>query len=237
MPRAFSSGDVVQHSANALNAADPGVSVANPTTEGNSGVIMMMVASLLASPEQWDIVASSGPVANSPQAGVMCRACTLSGEQTWAFSSTSGLATNFAWVAEEWTNLSFAPLLSMPTDQTGVQPPANLTAIGPSGTWDATEYAVGIAIVGLISAATDGITWPTVAWSGGFTETDVLAVGTGDTANDVKLHVARRYGTAGETGPWTAGVTLAGGWADATTNKTAYSALAIFRAAHFVGEA
>lgn len=235
MARAFAPADVVQHTTGSPGlVVDPGVALPLPAVEGHSGVVMMAANNTIDPPEEWHFVAQAGVTTALGQNGVMCRACLPAADQAWTFGS-GGSATTWVWVAEEWTNLSYAPLLSLPTRGAGVSAPTTLTS-GASGSWDAAEYAMGIAVVALTTGAGGAETWPTVTWSGGFTETDAVARGDGTAGGDIKLHVARRYGTAGETGPWTAGATLTGAWAGAT-GKTGYCSLAVFRAEKNIGEA
>jgi hypothetical protein len=74
--------------------------------------------------------------------------------------------------------------------------------------------------------------WPTTSWSDSFTETEVLTRGDGSATNDLQLHIARRYGTEGETGPWTTTATFTG----TMTNKSVFACLAVFRAENYVGD-
>jgi hypothetical protein len=235
MVRAFTPADVIQHTTGSPGfVTDPGVALPNPAVEGNSGVIMMQVNNMIDPPEQWHLVAQAGAVTTAPQSGVLCRACLSAGDQSWTFVTTGGGSTTWVWVAEEWANLSYAPLLSPATRTIGVAAPTSLTS-GASDSWDAGEYALGIAVIGLTTVAGGAQTWPTVTWSGGFTETDTVTRGDGTVAGDIKMHVARRYGTAGETGPWTAGATLTGAWAG-VSGKTGYCSLAVFRAGKYAGD-
>jgi hypothetical protein len=231
MPRQFTSADVVQHNSEATGATavtDPGVGLSNPAIEGNGGFAVVFAANILSAAEQWHMVAQS-PDPN-PSLGIFCRADLPPSDQSWVFSAFN-ITTYWTWLAEEWTNLSYAPLLAYSSTAASVTPASKST--GTTGTWDA-PYALGIAAVGIWnSAATGGSTWPTwSAWSNGFTETDVLSHGTGTAQGDLELHVARCYGALNDTGGWESTVTFTG----SMTGKNVYGCLAVFRAESLLGD-
>jgi hypothetical protein len=214
--RPFSDADLIQANAGtAAPASSASVTVPSVTTEGNAGIICMFAGTIVNSPAQWDIVASG-----SVLLAIMCRGDLPAGESSWPFSSAG--STNWAWTAGEWANVASAPLQSSAPGNflTG----ATSISTGSTGSFDA-EYVMGIAAFGIISSG-GGSAWPSISYSGGFTETDTLQVGTGTTSVDLYLAVARQYGTDGDTGPWSCTATFTGSMA----SKTAYAALAVFRA-------
>jgi hypothetical protein len=232
MVRAFTAADVLQHDDDPASAlvADPGIALPNPTTAGNGGIIVMGVTFGTNPPEQWHRVAGAGSSMDFPNVAIMCRADLPGGEQTWPFSVIGGSTAYWIWMAEEWDNLSFAPLAATPAQTTGAANPASVTT-GDTGTWDA-PYVVGLGAVLMINGTTGGTVWPTTELSGGFDEVQVLTRGDGSTANDVQLHIARRYGTLNETGPWSLTATFTG----SQTFKSVYACLAIFRAENHAGD-
>lgn len=233
MGRAFTSGDVVQTSGGATTGvavANPSTALPNPASEGNGGFIVVCAQSIIDPPEQWHRVAASGAPVTQPQLGIMCRADLPAGDQSWFFQVAAGFTTYWTWLTEEWTNLSNAPLLAA-SSATAAQGVSSIST-GSTGSWDA-PYAVGIAAVGLIVGNTEGLAWPTVSWSNGFTETDVFTRGTGTTMSDMQLRVARQYGTLGDTGSWETTATFTGSMG----TKNVYACLAAFRAESYPGEA
>lgn len=232
MPRAFTTADVVQHTTGQISVlADPGVALPNPVVEGNCGVLVIVGATQLDSPANWHILARSGTASTiAVQLGIMCRADLPAGEQSWPIQALAGTATNFAWVAEEWTNVSYAPLQGF-VNAAGAGGVSSL-ATGSTGSFDA-PYVAGIAAAAVIDGPGTGAAWPTASFSNSFTITDTLQVGTGAASNDLKLWVARRYGTLNDTGPWDTTVTFTG----TMTSRSAYGCLAVLRAENYVGEA
>lgn len=242
MARAFTAADAAQSvPGTAAAVSTPGATLAE-TVAGRGGVIVIGAGTGLDAPEQWHRVAKGGQSAAFPQCTILCRANLLGGETSWAFASAGG-TTNWAWVAEEWTNLSYAPLAVPGVDNTpGGFQPASVT-LGPTDTWTGIPYVMAVAAIAILHGTAGGGTWPTVTWSDGFTETDVLSVGnnstngpagSGPNSNDMQLRVARRYGTLDEAGGWQTTATFSG---QAMTNKSVYGALAVFRAENYVGEA
>jgi hypothetical protein len=227
MPRAFTSADVVQSDpGTALSATNPGIALPNPAVGGNGGVVLLAAAGVIEKPEQWDMVIGVGLTDTStPQLMILCRADLPDADQSWTFLPVGGAGvTNWAWVAEEWTNLSYAPLLA--TAFTGATTAPTSISSGTTGTWD-WPYAVGIAVVSLVHGTSGAFTWPSsVSWSNGFTETDVVTLGSGGTALDTQLRVARKYGTLSDAGGWETTALFT----DATTNKTVRACIAVFRA-------
>jgi hypothetical protein len=245
MPRAFTSADILQSVPDtAAVVVDPGVDLPFQVGAGRGGIIVMGGATILDKPSQWHYAVSAGTNDPKPaQLAIMCRADLPGGEQSWPFSAFLGASTNWAWVVEEWANLSFAPLVTAARtpNTSGTFQGASIST-GTTGTWDAGTYVVGIAAVLLLNGNNQGSVWPSsVSWSNGFVETDVLSIGnnsdwgaagSGPNWNDLQLRVARRYGTAGETGPWETTASFTG----AMTNKNEFAALAIFRAESHVGD-
>lgn len=221
MARAFTPQDVVQSvTGSAGTTADPGVALSNPATAGHGGVAVIVANTVVQPPEHWDMTSYSGT--QSPQLTVMCRADLPDQDQSWPFTAIGGGLANWAWLVEEWTNLSYAPVVAAANAAVAAAPSSIST--GSTGTWEG-GYAVGIAAVALTRPSGSGA-WPSVSWSGGFTETDVVAFGTGAAVGDVQLRVARYYGTFGETGPWSTTATFTG----TMTGFNAYACLTAFRA-------
>lgn len=244
MARAFTAADVTQHDSGTAGPVEiPGVafSRAGGAVEGRGGLIVMASQTAVLPPYQWDAVVSAGISAGVPNLVIMARPCLPAGDASWEFRAgnspvsegsppgSSDLA-YWAWIAEEWTNLSYAPLLgSAKTDNLT----AGLSSIstGTTGAWSA-PYAAGIAAAALIGSASS-TAWPTSAsWSNGFTETDVISLGAGSAATDVQLRVARKYGTLNDAGSWSATCTFTG----SMTGIIPFAVLAVFRAEAQLGD-
>lgn len=235
MVRAFTAADVVQH---ATGTYDPPaidlpatVSLPGTTSEGTGGLIVMGAMSAVDPPNQWHQVSWAGNVETSPLMSVMVRADFLAGEQSWEFMPSPGSGPSWAWVVEEWTNLSYAPLLAQ-SHTNLVSGPASLST-GTTPTWSA-PYAVGIAAITIIGGVNAQV-WSPVTWSNSFTETDVVTLGAGNTsgADNLQLRVARRYGTLDETGGWETTITFTNG---ADAGKVCYACLAVLRAENKQGD-
>jgi hypothetical protein len=148
----------------------------------------------------------------------MCRGDLLAGESSWPFSAAAG-SPNWAWTVGEWGNAASAPVES--SSSATAAAPASLST-GSTGTFD-TQFVMGIAVFGVSGGG--GAGWPSVSYDSGFTETDSVQVGTGGTAGDVLLKVARLYGADSDPGPWSCTATFTG----SMTSKTVYAALVVFR--------
>lgn len=231
MPRAFTPADVIQANANtAISVTAPPISL-SPTVEGHCGIMVLAAHQALNPPEQWDDVTGASIDDTTKMVAILCRADLPAGETTWPFSSIAG-AVNWVWVAEEWANVSFAPILGWA--RTNQLASVSSISTGTTDSWSSTDYAVGLAVMWIYGSAGATAGWPTVTWSNNFIETDVLTIGDGTALGDMQLRVARRYGTAGETGPWETTCTFTDG---TQTSKAAHACLAVFRAEYFVGEA
>jgi hypothetical protein len=216
--RAFSDADLVQaNTGNAALANPISVILGTGTAEGNAGVTCMFAQTPVAAPEQWNIVTSTG----LGQLAVVCRADVLAGETSWPYSTAAGTPANWTWTAGEWSNVALAPVESS-SSATGAGGAGSLST-GSTGTFSA-QFVMGIAAFGIFSAG--GSAWPSVAYSGGFTETDAVQVGDGTANGDILLKVARLYGADSDPGPWSCTATFTGSMA----SKTPYAALAVFRA-------
>lgn len=223
MPRAFTPDDVVQApSAQLAATATPNVAFTSPAAEGHAGIIVMGAQSLINPPEQWDPTVTAGT--GGPTLAIMCRSDLPDQDQAWTFSPTGGTP-RWTWLAEEWANVSFAATAATSASTSGQLAPASIST-GTSGTTSA-PYVACIAAVQILS--TGGSAWPSVSWSNGFAETDVLSVGTGSVNGDIMLRVARYYGTLNETGGWETTATFTG----SMTSKTCHAAIAVFRAENF----
>lgn len=217
--RAFSGDDLAQSAAStAALASSASVTVPAGTAEGNTGIICISAGTVLTPPAQWDIVAldSTGTLA------IMCRAdLPATGESSWPFTTLGGATANWTWTAGEWANVASAPLETAVAAH-GTTGDTSVSAGSTSAF--VTQYVMGIAAFAVFSAG--GSAWPSVAYSGGFTETDSQQVGTGTSAGDLLLKVCRLYGADSDTGPWSCTATFTG----SMTSKTPYAALAVFRA-------
>jgi hypothetical protein len=216
--RPFSDADLVQSATgNPSLVASANVTVPAGVADSDAGIIAMFAQTPVASPPQWDIVASTG----LGQLAIMCRADLSAGESSWPFSTAAGTPANWTWTSGEWANVAPAPLeTSAAATGTGG---ASSVATGSTGSF-ATEFVMGVAAFGVFSAG--GSAWPSVAYSGGFTETDSVQVGDGTSNGDILLKVARLYGADSDPGPWSCTATFTGSMA----SKTPYAALAVFRA-------
>lgn len=234
MARSFGDFDVVHSNAAALGpVADPGVALlaGDTTTEGNAGIIVIGAITQLAPPEQWHTAASSGAAVGSAQLAVLCRPDIPAGESSWTFEVSGGSASWWAWIVEEWTNVSFAVQLASAQTLTVVTP-ASISS-GTTDTFDAL-YAMAIAAVFVTGGGTGAGAWSPVTWSNGFTETGVQTFGTGSASTqDLQMRVARKYLAAGETGPVETTCTFTDG---TQTGKTAWACVAVLRAENLLGD-
>lgn len=229
MSRAFTSADVVQSAPGSGTATTTVTPTLSATQDGNGGVIIMGALATIGSPENWHFAGWGASVAyNSRLVAVMSRADLPAGETAWPFVVSDGTTlASWVWLAEEWTNLSYAPLASQSVGTGLTGSPSSLTA-GPSDSFTA-DYVVGIAALMVGGSVGATSTFSTVTWSSGWTETDVVTVGTGQNpvTADIQLRVARRYGTLAETGPWSVTATFDGG---TQTGKTSGLCMAVLRA-------
>lgn len=232
MVRAFTAADIVQSvpgTAAGTDAPSPALNI--QTVGGRAGIIIVGTPISIDPHANWHFAAWGGADPSLRSLAVMCRTDIPDGEISWTFG-TAGGPSNWCWVAEEWANLSYAPVVGWWNDTAGAPNPATYT-LGPTNDWGTVPYVVAVAALLLINGTTGGTVWPSVSWSDGFVTTDTQSIGTGTTSNDVRLLIARRYGTLNEAGPWSTTATLTG----AMTNKTVYGAHAVFRAENYVGEA
>jgi hypothetical protein len=215
--RPFSDADLIQaNTGTATLASSATATVAAGTAEGNTGIICMFAQSVIAAPAQWDITAS----VSFGILSILCRGDLPGGESSWPFNAAAG-SPNWAWTAGEWANAAGAPLESSAPGAFAAAP-ASLSA-GSTGTF-AAQYVMGVAAFGVAGGGAAG--WPSVSYDNGFTETDSVQVGTGTAAGDLLLKVARLHGADSDPGPWSCTATFTG----SMTSKTAYAALAVFRA-------
>lgn len=227
MARDFIPEDVIQSASAELAATStPNVAFTDPAAEGHAGVVVMGAQSLIDAPEQWDMFATAGT--GGTTLAIMCRADLPPADQAWDFVPTGGTP-RWTWLAEEWVNVSYAPRAADSASTSGQLAPASIST-GTTGTTEA-PYVACLAAVQIL--ATGGSAWPSVSWSNGFTETDVLEVGDGTVNGDIQLRVARYYGTAGETGGWETTATFTG----SMTSKTVHACIAVLRAQSYEGEA
>lgn len=121
------------------------------------------------------------------------------GETSWSFTSAGSI--KWAWRIEEWSGLS---TVNQPDAMTGngqnvvtgtAGTQNNDSAKSPSFlcTPDVTDYAA-LAVFRAGSAGTSADLFPAGrSYSSGFSEVDVLTVGTGTTSNDFQLIIAEGY--------------------------------------------
>lgn len=237
MGRAFTAADVVQGATATPGAFDiVTVSLPAATTELNSGLLVMGAQTDISPPRQWHSLSRAGFTTGSHQLAIMIRPDLLGGEQSWDFQTSSADPVNpggvafWCWRVEEWTNLAFTPCVGTSSTFNSTPSLASIST-GTTVAWDASLYVVGIAAVLMLGNA-GGAAWPDATFSNGFDVTQVIDEGIGDVGDDLRLWVARRYGTAGETGGWETTATFSG----TVTGKTPMAALAVFRAEAYVGE-
>lgn len=230
MVRAYTPADIIQSvpgSAAAQQTINPALT--NPAGSGHCGVLLICATSVVNPPEQWHTAASVGAGGLVTQSGVLCRADLPENDQSWALSF--GGVGNWLWIVEEWDNVSFAPLVAT-TPWANVSGSVESLDSGSTGTWDA-PYVVGVAVCGVIGGPSATSGWSPITWSNGFVETNVETLGAGQDSGGLRLHVARRYGTLNETGPWSTTVT----WTDGVqTAKTQMLSIAVFRAENYAGD-
>ena len=214
--RAFSDGDLVQSNGGAAFAViSQDLTVPAGTAEGNTGIIVAGVQSLIITPEQWDVAA----ISNSQLLQVLCRADLPAGESSWTLTGQAN--ESWAWTVGEWANVASAPVETTAVASIA-SAPASLST-GSTGAFS-TQFVMGIAAFCVQSAG--GPVWAAVSYDNGFTETDSQQTGDGTTLGDVLLKVARRYGTDSDTGPWSCTATFTGSMA----SKSVDAMLAVFRA-------
>lgn len=232
MSRAFTSADILHQDSNTIpgGATDPGIAFTTPATAGNSGIIVVGAGTQVNPPEQWHYAGQAGAAAyGATQIAVLSRPDLLTGETSWALPTLAGTP-KWAWIAEEWTNISYAPQQGS-SGSGQLSAPAS-AATGSTGAFTA-EYVAGIAAL-LVYGGVNAAVWSAVTWDNGFTETDVLSCGTGTGGGDIQVRVARRYGTRNDAGPWSTTATFTGG---TQTGKLGYICLAVLAAERYVGEA
>jgi hypothetical protein len=219
--RAFTTADVVQSNPGTVTLTSPiSVTVPNPTVEGNAGLVVMAAQTLISPPDEWHPAATAG--VGGVSVAVMLRADLPSaGESSWSFAASAG-SPSWCWLAEEWTNISSVPVQSS-AGADGVGADTSLGTGNTSSPFD-TQFLMGLAALQISSSG--GSAWPTVAWSNGFVETDVVSIGVGSANGDLQLRVARYYGTDSEAGPWSTTATFTG----SMTSKTPHICLAVLRA-------
>jgi hypothetical protein len=232
MPRAFSDDDIVQSTPGSVfqSGAPISVTLGSATTAGHAGIIVLTCQNIMNPPEQWHLMAQSGAGGQaSPQGGIACRVDLPAGETSWSFSPMSG-SPGWAWVVQEWTNVSFAPIAATPAGNWAAGGSASYST-GSTGEFSGL-YVMAIAYLGINSTGTTPFS--AGSWSNGFVEQHVVETGDGTTAADLQLRVARRYGTPSDSGPWESTFTFTNG-ADAT--KSALSVgMAVFRAENHAGD-
>lgn len=233
MARAFADADIVQDDSGSSSATQAiTAQLGAGVQEGNAGIIVLGAANTLDPPEEWHALAAAGAADNAPpRVMVMCRADLPPGETTWAFPIENDVSSLAAWTVAEWTNVSYAPLVASASQSILVSPSAvsfsaDQIGLDPS-------YTLAIAAVMVMGSISATAPWSPASWSNGFLETGVISIGTGQEDASLRLYVARRYGAASETGPWTTTMTFTDG---AQTGKTVYGALAVLRAEHYEGE-
>src|SRR5215217_7274571 len=134
------------------------------TTEGRGGIIMMAALTSIDRPDQWDWAAQTGTASyGDTLVAVMCRAGLLAGETTWPFFTKGGGDASWAWIAEEWTNLSFAPLPVLGAGSGMLVGPSSIST-GAVGPWDSMEYVVGVAALCVVGSAGATSGWSAVTW-------------------------------------------------------------------------
>jgi hypothetical protein len=237
MPRAFIPSDVLQSTTgfSPATTATPGVSLPNPATEGSAGFVVIGSQGQVTPPWEWHEAALSGISAGVNELAILIRPDLEDQEQSWVFNAgaapvptgVSGSSAFWAWLVEEWANVSYAPMQGSASAVNSTGGVSSLS-IGPTGSFTA-QYVIGVAAVMILGSASS-TAWPTGAsWSGGFTETDVVSEGTGTTANDIQLRIARQYGTLNDAGPWSTTCTFTG----SMTGLTPWGAMAVFQAEDF----
>jgi hypothetical protein len=218
--RAFTAADVIQSNPGTVTLTSPiSVTVPNPTVEGNAGLVVMTAQTLISPPDQWSVAADAGT--GGVSVAVMLRPDLPDGESSWPFAALAG-SPNWCWLAEEWTNIASAPIQSS-AGADGAGADASLGTGNTSSPFD-TQFLMGLAALQISSSG--GSAWPTVAWSNGFVETDMVSIGAGSANGDLQLRVARYYGTDSEAGPWSTTATFTG----SMTSKTPHICLAVLRA-------
>lgn len=229
--RAFSDADLIQGKDGTAGTSGAGVvdtallTLDSPTTEGSTLLVVMKTSALTPDTGQgWD-----QNVAETTALGLMVysRADVPAGETSWTWTSTAA-AQVWTWRIEEWANVAWVPLETSAAHYEGANPTA--WATGNSGAI-ATQYVMGIAGFTLMrgTAGAGGFAAITSPQIGGHAATPVTTIDDGDgtASGDIRLAVARYYGTENDVGPWSATATASG----ATTNYSGQSILAVYRAA------
>lgn len=238
MARAFTAADIIQSDDGlAVDTATPGVALPAGAGEGRTGLAVIGAGTLLDPPEQWHKVAACGQTAGNDQLGIMVRSDLPANEQAWDFTANGGGLATWQWLAQEWANIARgAPLAVLGTEQTSSLGPASY-AIGPTDAADSALYVAEVAALLLLSTALSSTVWPDVSWSDGLVEVLTRTQGTGvwnGTSGDLRLHVARRFSTSPEAGPWETTATFTGSGSSA--GKLVFGALAVLRAENFTGD-
>lgn len=230
MPRAFTDADIVQQNpGNSGPLSAISVTLPAGTTAGKAGLIVVKTSVPLDPPNQWHTAAAGDVTAGGLY--MFCRPDMPEGETSWPFSWAGGAPT-WVWKAEEWSNVSFAPMLGSAAG-TGAFAASSIPS-GTTGSFDAGPV-LAVAAFGILRGGGAGATaWPTVSsYSNNFVQADDLQFGDGSLSNDLKLWIARYYGPDGTTGPLSCTATLSG----TVTGMVSAGVIAVFRAERFVGEA
>ena len=233
MVRAFTSGDVVQgKSGSATAVVDAGHSLDAATTAGHCGIIFEMAQTTLDTPAQWDLVIGAGSSDEFWQVGLCLRADLPAGESEWEIRSVGELATQWAWRAEEWSNVSNAPVLATARRNATTEGETNIPLGPTSPTLDTAELAALLVLIGIHS--TGGAAFPaTASYTNDFTETHVIQNGDGTGSAHVQLRIARKLLTSPETGPWSTTIDFG---AQSMSGKNVYTCMAALRPQRHSGD-
>lgn len=225
MPRAFTDADLVPGQfadGSSASAATLTVSLPAGTTEGNTGIAVIKAQTSMASPDIWDKSADTGAAGGLV---IFTRPGLTAGENDWVFNSFSG-SPQWVWRAEEWTNVSLSAVASSAITVT-VNAPTTLSS-GTSGSVDV-PFVMCVAAFVLQRGTAGASSFPAFsAFSNGFVEVpgSPFDFGTGPASGDMRMAVARYYGTENETGPFECTATVTG----VSTNFIGYAAIAVLRA-------
>lgn len=222
MSRAFTDADLVQPTVSGTSGFTSTATVTLPTgtTEGSCGICVVKASTTMSSPEIWDKSADVGLAGGMV---IFTRADIPAGETSWTFLPLAG-SPNWVWQVEEWANVSYAAIVTSAATSGVLAPTTILTGTTGTSDW---PYVMCVAAFGLQRGTGGANVFPTIsAYSNSFTEVGVYDIGDGTVSGDLRLVVARYYGTLNEAGPFSCTATLTG----SSTGFTVYGALAVYRA-------
>lgn len=237
MAHAFSDADLIQSNSGAFagTTVTATISLPNPTIEGNTVIVHLRNFTTLALQDQWQMTVSEQTI---PALQILTRSDVVGGENSWnlilnpSAPPASAGSTFWLWRAEEWTNISYLPVVST-VGAADLSPTVSPFTPGSTASFTGESYILAFANISFYKAVADSQPWPTItSLTNGFQVIEYIDFGDGTEASGGgllggRLAVCRFYGTADLDGPLTTTATFSG----ALTNINTQGVLAVYRAA------